>query len=54
MSELELMLYELNRIWREREKKIINTLKGENIREIEKYKRRLNGIHSPEKKSADK
>ena len=27
-SEVELLLYELNRFWREREKKVINYFKG--------------------------
>lgn len=29
MAELELLLYELNRIWREREKRIVNTMSSQ-------------------------
>lgn len=38
-SELELLLYELNRVWREREKRIVNTLQAQKVREVEKERR---------------
>ena len=34
-------MYELNNIWREREKRILNWLKGENARDLGKYKRKV-------------
>ena len=39
--ELELLLYELNRIWREREKRIVNSLSAMKAHEVGKYKRKL-------------
>jgi len=37
-------LYELNRIWREREKRIINTLNSQKAKEVEKLKRKISNI----------
>lgn len=39
--ELELLLYELNRIWREREKRIINTLNSGKAKEVQQLKRKI-------------
>lgn len=35
------MLYELNKIWREREKRIINSFNSSKALEVGKYKRKL-------------
>lgn len=40
-SELELMLYDINKIWREREKRIINTLNSQKAKEVDFLKRKL-------------
>ena len=42
-SELDLLLYELNKIWREREKRIVNHVNALKANEVAKYKRRLQG-----------
>ena len=42
-SELDLLLYELNKIWREREKRIINHVNALKANEVGKYKRKLQG-----------
>ena len=43
-AELELLLYELNRIWREREKRIVNTCSAMKAHEVGKYKRKLQNL----------
>lgn len=40
-AELELLLYDLNRIWREREKRIVNTMTSLRSKEVEQLKRKL-------------
>lgn len=39
-AELELLLYDLNKIWREREKRIVNTLKSDKAHAVASLKRR--------------
>lgn len=43
-TELELLLYELNKLWREREKRILNQVNGQKASEVGKYKRRLREV----------
>lgn len=40
-TELELLLYELNKLWREREKRILNHANFQKANEVGKYKRKL-------------
>lgn len=40
-AELELLLYDLNKMWREREKRIINTLNSQKGKEVDKLKRKI-------------
>lgn len=40
-AELELLLYELNKLWREREKRIINHVNALKANEVGKYKRQI-------------
>ncbi len=49
-AELELLLYELNKIWREREKRMINWLRAEKAHEVEKYKRKEEQMRKEKKK----
>ena len=42
--EMELLLYELNKMWREREKRIINTLNSLKAKEVGVYKRKIKNI----------
>ena len=49
-AEVELLLYELNKIWREREKRIINWLRAEKAHEVGKYKRREDKMRKEKRK----
>lgn len=51
--ELELLLYELNKMWREREKRIINTMNSLKAREVGVYKRKIKNL-SKEKEKTDR
>ena len=50
-TELELLLYELNKLWREREKRILNHLNALKANEVGKYKRQLRDISSGQNRS---
>jgi hypothetical protein len=41
---LELLLYELNKLWREREKRILNHLYATKAHEVGKYKRQIKDL----------
>ena len=45
-TELELLLYELNKLWREREKRILNHVNALKANEVGKYKRRIRDMSS--------
>ncbi len=49
-AELELLLYELNKIWREREKRMMNWVRAEKAHEVEKYKRKEEQMRKEKKK----
>jgi len=51
--ELELLLYELNKLWREREKRIINTMSSLKAKEVGVYKRKIKNM-SREKEKTDR
>jgi len=50
-TELELLLYDLNKIWREREKRILNHVNALKANEIGKYKRQIRDISAGQNKS---
>lgn len=50
-TELELLLYELNKLWREREKRILNHANALKANEVGKYKRQLRDISSGQNRS---
>ena len=43
-AEVELLLYDLNKMWREREKSIVNSLNAVKAQEIGVYRRKIQNM----------